>query len=140
MPALLEAEASLKTLNKNDIIEVRSMKRPPSGVIYVIESICIVKNIKPNKVHIGNYISICSYLKLIIKFQVPGMRPGEKLLDYWEPGRIMLTDPQAFLVSLMNFDKDSITEDMIEKLKKYVENPLFTPAKIAKVIRSVFLY
>lgn len=50
LPALMEAEASLKTLNKNDIIEVRSMKRPPSGVIYVIESICIVKNIKPNKV------------------------------------------------------------------------------------------
>lgn len=50
MPALLEAEASLKTLNKNDIIEVRSMKRPPAGVVYVIESICIVKNIKPNKV------------------------------------------------------------------------------------------
>lgn len=50
MPALMEAEASLKALNKNDIIEVRSMKRPPAGVIYVIESICIVKNIKPNKV------------------------------------------------------------------------------------------
>ncbi|KAF7263463.1 hypothetical protein GWI33_002261, partial [Rhynchophorus ferrugineus] len=50
MPALMAAEQSLKSLNKNDIIEVRSMKRPPSGVVYVIESICIVKNIKPNKV------------------------------------------------------------------------------------------
>lgn len=50
MPALLAAEQSLKSLNKNDIIEVRSMKRPPAGVIYVIEAICIVKNIKPNKV------------------------------------------------------------------------------------------
>lgn len=62
------------------------------------------------------------------------MRPGEKILDYWEPGRNMLADPQAFLVSLMNFDKDSITEEMIEKLKKYVEDPLFTPIKISKVI------
>lgn len=51
MPALLAAEASLKSLNKNDITEVRSMKRPPAGVVYVIESICIVKNIKPNKVN-----------------------------------------------------------------------------------------
>lgn len=50
MPALLAAEASLKALNKNDITEVRTMKRPPSGVIYVIEAICIVKNVKPNKV------------------------------------------------------------------------------------------
>lgn len=50
MPALLAAEASLKALNKNDITEVRAMKRPPQGVIYVIESICIVKNVKPHKV------------------------------------------------------------------------------------------
>lgn len=50
MPALLAAEASLKTLNKNDITEVRAMKRPPQGVVYVIESICIVKNVKPHKV------------------------------------------------------------------------------------------
>lgn len=45
----------------------------------------------------------------------------------------MLSDPGAFLLSLMNFDKDSITEEMIEKLKKYVEDPQFTPMKIAKV-------
>lgn len=50
MPALMAAEASLKALNKNDITEVRAMKRPPQGVIYVIESICIVKNVKPHKV------------------------------------------------------------------------------------------
>ncbi|KAJ8922597.1 hypothetical protein NQ315_007628 [Exocentrus adspersus] len=116
MPALLAAESSLKSLNKNDITEVRSMKRPPSGVVYVIEAICIVKNIKPNK--------------------VPGIRPGEKLLDYWEPGRNMLTDPGAFLASLMNFDKESITEEMIEKLKKYVDDPTFTPAKIAKISKA----
>lgn len=50
----------------------------------------------------------------------------------------MLADPGAFLMSLMNFDKDSITEEMIEKLKKYVDDPLFTPAKIAKVSVSVY--
>ncbi|ENN83120.1 hypothetical protein YQE_00519, partial [Dendroctonus ponderosae] len=116
MPALLAAEQSLKSLNKNDIIEVRSMKRPPAGVVYVIESICIVKNIKPNK--------------------IPGMRPGEKLLDYWDPGRNMLSDPGQFLASLMNFDKDSITDEMIEKLKKYVEDPDFTPQKIAKISKA----
>lgn len=54
MPALLEAEASLKSLNKNDITEVKAMKRPPAGVVFVIESICIIKNIKPNKVNYSN--------------------------------------------------------------------------------------
>lgn len=64
MPALLEAEASLKTLNKNDIVEVRSMKRPPAGVVYVIESICIVKNIKPVKVIIFYCIDQNSLIRL----------------------------------------------------------------------------
>ncbi|KAK9870896.1 hypothetical protein WA026_009852 [Henosepilachna vigintioctopunctata] len=116
MPALLAAEESLKQLNKNDITEVRAMKRPPAGVIYVIESICIVKNIKPNK--------------------VPGKKIGEKLLDYWEPGRQMLADPGLFLSSLMNFDKDSITEEMIEKLTKYVTDEGFQPAKISKISKA----
>lgn len=61
------------------------------------------------------------------------MKFGEKILDYWEPGRNMLADPAAFLSSLMNFDKDSITEEMIEKLKMYINDPQFMPAKIAKV-------
>lgn len=55
LPALLAAENSLKALNKNDIGEVRSMKRPPPGVVYVIESICIVKGVKPNRVNVTNY-------------------------------------------------------------------------------------
>lgn len=64
---------------------------------------------------------------------MPGPKIGEKINDYWEPGRAMLTDPNAFLNSLMNFDKDSITEDMINKLNTYVNDPAFQPAKIAKV-------
>lgn len=59
MPALIEAENSLKSLNKGDITEVRSMKRPPPGVVYVIEAICIVKNIKPKKV--TKHFRISSY-------------------------------------------------------------------------------
>ncbi|GLV39946.1 Dynein heavy chain at 36C [Carabus blaptoides fortunei] len=116
MPALLAAEQSLKSLNKNDITEVRAMKRPPMGVIFVIEAICIVKDIKPNK--------------------VPGLKFGEKLLDYWEPGRSLMSDPGQFLQSLMNFDKESITETMIKSLEKYVDDPAFQPAKIIQASKA----
>lgn len=44
------AEASLKSLNKSDITEVKAMKRPPVGVMLVIEAMCIVKDVKPLKV------------------------------------------------------------------------------------------
>ncbi|KAF5308293.1 hypothetical protein FQR65_LT06286 [Abscondita terminalis] len=116
LPALLAAEESLKALNKNDITEVRAMKKPPVGVVYVVESICIIKGIKPVKVR--------------------GEKLGEKVLDYWEPGRSMLADPGAFMSSLLNFDKDSLTEEIINKLKQYVENPLFTPQKIALISKA----
>ena len=35
--------ASLKQLNKNDVVEVRAMQRPPDGVKMVIEAVCIMK-------------------------------------------------------------------------------------------------
>ena len=44
------AVASLKSLNKGDVVEVRALQRPPLGVKLVIEAICIMKEVKPKKV------------------------------------------------------------------------------------------
>lgn len=66
--------------------------------------------------------------------QEPGPGIGQKVLNYWKPGSQMLSDPTAFLDSLMKYDKESITEDMIKKLKKYVNDPNYEPMKISKVI------
>lgn len=49
-PLLIAAEKSLKALNRGDITEVKAMKRPPSGVILVMEAVCIINNVKPHKV------------------------------------------------------------------------------------------
>lgn len=65
--------------------------------------------------------------------QVAGTRPGEKVLDYWEPGRMMLSDPGAFLNSLMNYDKENMSEATINKLEPYINNANFQPAKIITV-------
>ncbi|XP_068082965.1 dynein axonemal heavy chain 1 [Anabrus simplex] len=116
MPMLNAAEASLKALNKGDISEVRAFKSPPMGVQLVMEAMCIVKNVKPKKIQ--------------------GLMPGEKILDYWEPGRGLLANPDHFLSSLMNFDKESITEQMQQSLKPYIENPAFQPAKILSVSKA----
>lgn len=48
----------------------------------------------------------------------------------------MLSDPGAFMASLLNFDKESITEEMVAKLVTYVDNPLFTPQKISQVSKA----
>lgn len=42
--------ASLKSLNKNDVVEVRALQRPPDGVRLVIEAVSIMKGVKPKRV------------------------------------------------------------------------------------------
>lgn len=79
--------ASLKSLQKAHITEVRALTRPPVGVKMVIEACCIMKDIKPKK--------------------VAGDKPGVKVDDYWEPGKAMIQDPQKFLDSLFAYDKVS---------------------------------
>ncbi|XP_022823491.1 dynein heavy chain 1, axonemal-like [Spodoptera litura] len=116
MPALRAAEKALQELNRNDVVEVKAMKKPPAGVVLVIESLCVVFDIKPIK--------------------EPGASFGEKVLNYWKPGSLMLSDPTAFLESLIKFDKESITEDMIKKLKRFIQNPDYDPAKILKVSKA----
>jgi len=51
------ALASLKSLNKNDVVEVRAMQRPPDGVRLVIEAVCIIKGVKPKRIP-GDKVSI----------------------------------------------------------------------------------
>lgn len=67
-PMLEAAEASLKALNKNDITEVKAMKRPPIGVLLVIEAMCIVNNVKPHKVRSIICIIMQIYYKIIFLF------------------------------------------------------------------------
>ncbi|KAL7843672.1 hypothetical protein AOLI_G00251840 [Acnodon oligacanthus] len=116
LPALDAALTSLKSLNKNDVIEVRAMQRPPQGVKLVIEAVCIMKGIKPKK--------------------VAGEKPGTKVDDYWEPGKGLLQDPGKFLEGLFKFDKDNIPDSVIKLVQPYIDNEEFQPASIAKVSKA----
>ncbi|KAJ3395883.1 Dynein heavy chain 1, axonemal [Lobulomyces angularis] len=116
LPALDAAVESLNSLSKSDIIEVRTMQRPPDGVKLVIEAVCIIKGVKPKK--------------------IDGDKPGKKVDDYWEPGRILLSDPQKFLDSLFDFDKDNMQEATILKIKPYVDSPEFQVSVIQRVSKA----
>uniref|UniRef100_A0AAR2J4M4 Dynein, axonemal, heavy chain 1 n=1 Tax=Pygocentrus nattereri TaxID=42514 RepID=A0AAR2J4M4_PYGNA len=116
LPALDAALTSLKSLNKNDVIEVKAMQRPPQGVKLVIEAVCIMKGIKPKK--------------------VAGEKPGTKVDDYWEPGKGLLQDPGKFLEGLFKFDKDNIPDSVIKLVQPYIDNEEFQPASIAKVSKA----
>uniref|UniRef100_A0A8C7MG37 Dynein axonemal heavy chain 1 n=1 Tax=Oncorhynchus kisutch TaxID=8019 RepID=A0A8C7MG37_ONCKI len=116
LPALDAALTSLKSLNKNDVVEVRAMQRPPHGVKLVIEAVCIMRSIKPKK--------------------VAGEKPGTKVDDYWEPGKSLLQDPGKFLEGLFKFDKENIPDSVIKLVQPYIDNEEFQPANIAKVSKA----
>lgn len=66
-----------------DVTIVKSMKNPPYGIKLVMEAICVLKGIKPEKIT---------------------NKEGKKVLDYWKSSLKILTDTK-FLESLINFDK-----------------------------------
>ncbi|XP_050489817.1 dynein axonemal heavy chain 7-like isoform X1 [Bombus huntii] len=112
MPILKRAQSALDTLTATDIAVIRTMKKPPQGVRLIVESVCVLKQIKPERV------------------QQPD---GTFIEDYWRAALRMLSDVK-FLDSLLNFDKDNIPDTVIEKIRReYLTNPDFNPEKIKKV-------
>jgi len=67
-----------------DITIVRSMKAPPAGVRLVMEAVCVMKGIKPDR--------------------VPDATTAKKVDDYWRTSLRVLGD-MHFLESLISFDK-----------------------------------
>lgn len=51
IPALEAAIAALDTLKPADITIVKSMKSPPDGVKLVMAAVCVMKEIKPEKIN-----------------------------------------------------------------------------------------
>lgn len=64
------------------------MKNPPSGVKIVMSAVCVMKDIKPDKINDPD-------------------KPGQKILDYWGPSKKLLGD-MSFLSMLKEYDKDNI--------------------------------
>jgi dynein heavy chain, axonemal len=111
-PALEAAMQALNTIKPADITLVKSMKNPPAAVKFVLESICVMKNIKPER------------------------KPdpsGKMIEDYWGPSLKMLGD-MKFLDSLITYDKNNISPPIIKRIReKFIPDPNFEPLSIRSV-------
>eukprot|EP00961_Rhodomonas_salina_P241031 3256813-Rhodomonas_salina.1 len=111
MPAIEGALAALKSLSKSDITEMKSMKNPPKGVKVVMETICIMLDVKPEKVTAED---------------------GKgKVNDYWKPSQKLLGD-SSFMQKLLDYDKDHIGGHIITAIRGYLPLPDFQPSVIEK--------
>lgn len=109
-PALNSALAALNTLTPNDITFVKSMKNPPKAVKLVMEVICIIRDIKPDK--------------------ILDPATGKSIEDFWGPSKKLLNDIK-FLEQLIYFDKDNIPSRIMKIInEKYLTNPDFDPDKV----------
>ncbi|XP_029912440.1 dynein heavy chain 12, axonemal [Myripristis murdjan] len=113
IPALEAALSALDTLKPSDVTIVKSMKNPPSGVKLVMAAVCVMKEIKPDKI-------------------ADPAGTGKKILDYWGPSKKLLGDLN-FLRDLKEYDKDNIPVPVMQKIRsEYMTNPDFDPSKVAK--------
>lgn len=110
MPALNAALTALNTLTPADMTILKTMKSPPKGIRLVMEAVCILKDLKPDK--LPNPSGIGTYE------------------DYWGPSKKVLGD-MKFLENLINFDKDNIPPKVMVKLQeKILTDESFDPEKI----------
>ncbi|CAH2306581.1 dynein heavy chain 7, axonemal [Pelobates cultripes] len=111
LPILESALAALDTLTAQDITVVKAMKSPPAGVKLVMEAICILKGVKPDKMPDPS-------------------GSGRKIEDFWGPSKRVLGD-MKFLQSLHEYDKDNIPAAYMSIIRKnYITNAEFVPDKI----------
>ncbi|TPP57810.1 Dynein heavy chain [Fasciola gigantica] len=112
IPILEMALKALETLTPADITIVKTMKSPPAGVRLVMEAVCVLKGIKPDRVN------------------DPG-GSGKKVEDYWGPSKRLLGD-MKFLENLKGFDKDNIPNSIMKTIReRYIPNPDFKPERVA---------
>ncbi|XP_071052042.1 dynein axonemal heavy chain 3 isoform X2 [Onthophagus taurus] len=112
-PALEAAVGALDTLKPADIVIVKSMKNPPFGVKLVMESVCVMKGIKPDR--------------------KPDPSTGRMAEDYWGPSQKLLGD-MKFLEGLKTYDKDNIQPAIMKRIRdKYITDREFDPERIHSV-------
>ena len=120
LPALDAAVQALKLLTKNDVVEVKALKNPPAGVRLVMEVACIFFGRKPK----------------MVPDTREGAKPGAKMQDYWGQSTDLVKDPVKFLDSLLSYDKDAISAEIIERADPYMLREDFDPAAIKKVSKA----
>ncbi|CAG9829699.1 unnamed protein product [Diabrotica balteata] len=112
IPILEDAISALNTLKPSDITLVKSMKNPPDAIKLVMAAVCVIKDVKPDR--------------------IPDPSTGRKTYDYWGPSKRILGD-MNFLQSLKDFDKDNIKPEIMVKIRKeFLPHKDFKPHVVAK--------
>ncbi|XP_071446269.1 dynein beta chain, ciliary-like [Hetaerina americana] len=98
-PALLAAQEALNTLNKANLTELKSFGAPPAAVTNVTAAVLVLFSPKGN---------------------VPKDRS-------WKQAKLMMGKVDAFLESLINYNKEDIHPNVVKEIQPYLKNKEFDP-------------
>ncbi|XP_068007753.1 dynein axonemal heavy chain 9 [Melanerpes formicivorus] len=102
-PALAAAQEALNTLNKKNLTELRSFGSPPPAVGKVLAAVLVL---------------------LAPAGKVPRDRS-------WKAAKGAMARLDAFLDSLLRFDKENIPESCLRALQPYLQDPHFSPELVS---------
>ncbi|NWR90162.1 DYH9 protein, partial [Furnarius figulus] len=102
-PALAAAQAALNTLNKTNLMELRSFGSPPAAVSNVTAAVMVLT------------------------------APGGKIPKdrSWKAAKVTMARVDGFLDSLVKFNKENIHENCLKALQPYLQDPKFNPEFVA---------
>lgn len=112
MPAYRQALSALQALTKNDLMEVKSMLKPPPGVRFTMEAVCKLLKSKP--------------------VMVPKQTGFGKEPDWWETAKKTVLNRPRLMDDLLNYEKDNIDPDVVSQIEKIVKHGDFQPEKVRK--------
>nr|XP_029540762.1 LOW QUALITY PROTEIN: dynein heavy chain 9, axonemal [Oncorhynchus nerka] len=102
-PALIAAQEALNTLNKNNLTELKSFGSPVVAVTNVTAAVMVL--------------------------MAPGGRvPKDRS---WKAAKVMMAKVDAFLDSLVHFNKQNIPEPCLKAIQPYLQDPEFQPELVA---------
>ncbi|CAG7837267.1 unnamed protein product [Allacma fusca] len=111
LPVLEKALKALDTLKPSDIILVKSMKNPPPAVKLVMAAVCVMKQIKPDKIKDAD---------------------GKTVMDFWGPSKRLLGE-FTFLEDLKNYPKDDIPASVMADIRSnFINQSLFNVSTVSK--------
>ncbi|KAK5851425.1 hypothetical protein PBY51_002220 [Eleginops maclovinus] len=102
-PALLAAQDALHTLNKNNLTELKSFGSPVAAVTNVTAAVMVLT-------------------------ASGGKVPKDRS---WKAAKVMMAKVDAFLDSLINFNKEKIPEACLKAIQPYLQDPEFQPDLVA---------
>ena len=110
-PILDNAEKAAKCLDKNAITEIKGFKKPPPAVRLVVESLCYIFKVAPDRKREGK----------------------EVIFDYWEPAqkKVLTADLQNNLKKLSK--SGGFEQDVIDKLKPIIMQEDYSDVVLKRV-------